>query len=142
MEIQPQSRGLLRNMVQCVEDFNIPFLPSHKIARIYGNMRVESVDIVKVDENLQPLTDTLFKIDCDTLLISVGLIPENELIEMAGVEMDPQSNGPRSEAVNATSIEGLFVCGNAYQVYDLVDMVTTDSEQAGKLAYDYLQQTR
>ncbi|MCD4779089.1 MAG: NAD(P)/FAD-dependent oxidoreductase [Candidatus Omnitrophica bacterium] len=141
VEIQKQSRGLLRNMVQCVEDFNIPFYPSHKIVKIYGNMRMKCVDVVQIDDHFQPIANTLFKIDCDTLLVSVGLIPENELIEMAGVEIDEKTNGPRSTSVNTTSIDGLFVCGNAYKVYDLVDTVTTDSEQAGKLAYDHLQKT-
>jgi NADPH-dependent 2,4-dienoyl-CoA reductase/sulfur reductase-like enzyme len=141
VEIRPRSRGLLRNMVQCVQDFNIPFYPCHKIACIHGNQRVEAVDVVRVDDNGQTIADSEFTLDCDTVLISVGLIPENELIEMAGVAMDRQTNGPCSETLNTTSIEGLFVCGNAFKVYDLVDTVTSDSEQAGKLAYDYLNQT-
>ena len=123
IEIQKQSRGLMRNVVQCVEDFGIPFYLSHKISRIYGKNRVEKVDVVKVDENLEEIPGSKFQIECDTVLVSVGLIPENELMEMAGTP----------------SIPGLFVCGNASKIYDLVDSATRDSEKAGKMAAEYLQ---
>jgi NADPH-dependent 2,4-dienoyl-CoA reductase/sulfur reductase-like enzyme len=138
IEIQPESRGLARNIVQCVEDFNIPFYLRHKVFKIHGTGRVEKVSVVKVDDNYEAVPSTAFDIECDTVLISVGLIPENELIEAAGVEMDPKTNGPASAELNKTSIPGIFVCGNAYRVYDLVDSVSRDSEQAGRLAAEYL----
>jgi len=138
IEIQKQSRGLLRNVVQCVEDFDIPLYFNHKISKIYGKDRVEMVDVVKVDERLNDVPGSQFQIKCDTILISVGLIPENELIEMAGVALDKRTNSPVSEEVNKTSIPGLFVCGNSFKVYDLVDSVTKDSVIAGRMAAEYL----
>lgn len=138
IEIQKQARGLLRNVVQCVEDFQIPFYLKHKISRIYGKNRVEKVDVVKVDENFNEIPGSKFQLECDTLLISVGLIPENELIEMSGVKMDKKNNAPESSELNKTSIPGLFVCGNAFRIYDLVDSVTEDSIIAGKQAAEYL----
>jgi thioredoxin reductase len=138
IEIQDKSRGLLRNVVQCVTDFDIPLYFNHKILKIFGRDRVEGVSVVRVDENMCEVPGTEFKITCDTVLISVGLIPENELIEMAGVLIDKKTNCPVSDETNKTSIPGLFVCGNAFKVYDLADSVTKDSELAGKLAAEYL----
>mgnify|MGYP001608912079 FL=1 len=138
IEIQKQSRGLIRNVVQCVEDFEIPLYFQHKICRIYGKDRVEMVEVAKVDDNFNEVSGSKFQITCDTLLISVGLIPENELIEMAGVEIDKKTNSPVSAQVNNTSIPGLFVCGNSFKVYDLADSVTVDSELAGRMAAEYL----
>ncbi|MFH1678200.1 MAG: FAD-dependent oxidoreductase [Candidatus Omnitrophota bacterium] len=138
IEIQKKSRGLTRNMAQCIEDFDIPFFYSHKISRIYGNNRVNKVSVVKVDDSLQAIPGSEFQLDCDTILISIGLIPENELIEMAGVMIDRKTNCPVSEELNKTSIPGLFVCGNSFKVYDLVDSVSFDSEIAGRLAAEYL----
>lgn len=138
IEIKKQSRGLLRNVVQCIEDFDIPLYFAHKILRIYGKDRVEKVDVGRVDDNLNEIPDTKFSIACDTLLISVGLIPENELIEMAGVNLDKKTNSPVSDEVNKTSIAGLFVCGNSFKVYDVVDSVTQDSELCGRMAAEYL----
>lgn len=138
IEIQGQSRGLIRNVVQCVEDFGIPLYFNHKISNIYGKGRVEKVSIVRVDDNLNEIVGSEFQIDCDTVLISVGLIPENELIEMAGVGIDKKTNSPVSEETNKTSIPGLFVCGNAFKIYDLADSVSKDSEAAGRLAAEYL----
>lgn len=138
VEIQEQSKGLTRNVVQCLEDFDIPLYFSHKISRIYGKDRVENVDVVKVDEHFQEMPGTRFQIECDTVLISAGLIPENELIEMAGVVMNKETNEPVSDELNTTSIPGIFVCGNSYKVYDIVDSVTRDSERAGKQAAQYL----
>ncbi|MFC1548605.1 NAD(P)/FAD-dependent oxidoreductase [Candidatus Omnitrophota bacterium] len=138
IEIQKESRGLLRNIVQCIEDFETPMYFSHKISRIYGKDRVEKVDVVEVDNDLNEIPGTNMQIECDTLLISVGLIPENELIEMAGVELDKKTNSPVSEELNKTSIQGLFVCGNSFKVYDIVDKVTHDSINAGRLAAEYL----
>jgi len=138
VEIQKQSRGLIRNVVQCVEDFNIPLYFRHKISKIHGRNRVEKVDIVRVDEQLQEIAGSGFSLKCDTVLLSVGLIPENELIEMAGVALDKKTNSPVSESVNTTSIPGLFVCGNAFKVYDLADSVSRDSAQAGRQAAEYV----
>ncbi len=138
VEIQKQSRGLIRNVVQCVEDFDIPLYLRHKISKIHGRDRVEKVDIVKVDEELNEIAGSGFQLECDTVLISVGLIPENELIEMAGVNLDKKTNSPVSDEVNKTSIPGLFVCGNAFKVYDLADSVSRDSAEAGRLAAEYL----
>jgi NADPH-dependent 2,4-dienoyl-CoA reductase/sulfur reductase-like enzyme len=142
VEIQKQSRGLIRNVVQCVEDFDIPLYFRHKISKIHGRDRVEKADIVEVDEELNEIPGSGFQLECDTVLISVGLIPENELIEMAGVELDKTTNSPVSDEVNKTSIPGLFVCGNAFKVYDLADSVSRDSAEAGRLAAEYLRDSR
>ena len=138
VEIQARSRGLARNMVQCVEDFSIPVYFNHKISKIYGKDRAEKVDVVRVDGNFNEIPGSKFEIKCDTILISVGLIPENELIEMAGVIIDKKTNAPASKELNKTSIPGIFVCGNSFIVYDIVDSVTRDSLIAGKLAAEYL----
>ncbi len=128
IEIQKETRGLLRNVVQCVEDFDIPFYFNHKISRIYGKDRVEKVSVMKVDDNFNEIPGSLFEIKCDTILISVGLISENELIEMAGVKIEE----------NKTSVPGIFVCGNSFKIYDMVDSVTEDSILTGKLTADYI----
>ncbi len=138
VEIESRSKGLVRNVVQCIEDFDIPMYFKHKIARIYGKDRVEAVDVVKVDDKFNDVPGTKFQVKCDTILISVGLIPENELIEMAGAEMDKKTNSPVSEELNKTSIPGLFVCGNSFKVYDIADSVSRDSLIAGRLASEYL----
>jgi len=138
VEVQKNSRGLLRNLVQCVEDFGIPAYFSHMIARISGNKRVEKVIVARVDDTYTMIPGSEFEIACDTLLVSVGLIPENELIEMAGVRLDRKTNAPLSDEVNTTSIPGLFVCGNSFRVYDIVDSVTKDSSLAGRMAAEYL----
>ena len=138
IEIQDKSRGLVRNIVQCLEDFGIPLYFSHKVLKIYGKDRAEKVEVAKVDEKFNKVPQTRFQIKCDTVLISVGLIPENELIEMAGVEIDKRTNCPVSKELNKTSIPGLFVCGNSFKVYDIVDSVTKDSLEAGRLAAEYL----
>ena len=138
IEIQEQSRGLTRNVVQCLDDFGIPLYLRHKISKIHGKDRVEKVDIVQVDDQLKEIAGSGFQLVCDTLLVSVGLIPENELIEMAGVKLDQRTNSPMSDTINKTSIHGLFVCGNAFKVYDLVDSVSADSAEAGRMAAEYL----
>ncbi|MDD5655592.1 MAG: FAD-dependent oxidoreductase [Candidatus Omnitrophica bacterium] len=138
LEIQKTSRGLLRNVVQCIEDFDIPLYFQHKITRIRGRDRVEGVSIARVDDDLREVPGSGFDIKCDTVLISVGLIPENELIEMAGVAMDKKTNSPLSGEANKTSIPGIFVCGNAFKVYDLADSVTRDSILAGQLAAEFI----
>jgi thioredoxin reductase len=138
VEIEDKTRGLSRNVAQCVMDFDIPLYFRHKILRIYGRDRVEGVNVIKVDNEMKQIDGTGFDIKCDTVLISVGLIPENELIEMAGVGIDKKTNCPVSDELNKTSIPGLFVCGNAFKVYDLADSVSKDSESAGRLAAEYL----
>lgn len=138
VEIQAQSCGLVRNMAQCIEDFAIPVYFNHKISRVYGKNRVEGVDVARVDGNFKEIPGSKFEIKCDTMLISVGLIPENELIEMAGVIIDKKTNTPVSKELNKTSIPGIFACGNSFKVYDIVDSVTRDSLIAGKLAAEYL----
>ncbi len=138
IEIQGKSRGLVHNIAHCIESFDIPIYLSHKISRIYGKDRLERVDVIKVDENFREFPDSKFEITCDTILISVGLIPENELIEMAGCQIDKTTNSPVSQELNKTSIPGIFVCGNSFKVYDIVDSVTKDSILAGKAAAEYL----
>ena len=138
VEIQQQSRGLARNVVQCLEDFGIPLYLGHKISKIHGAHRVEKVDVVAVDEHFAEKPGTRFELACDTVLVSVGLIPENELLEMAGAQINRATNTPVASEVNRTSIPGMFACGNACKVYDLVDWVTRDSELAGKMAAEYL----
>ena len=142
IEIQPTTRGLARNVVQCVEDFDIPIYFNHKVLKIEGSYRVEKVTAVKVDTAMNEIPGTEVVIGCDTVLVSVGLIPENELIEMAGVAIDKKTNSPASKEVNTTSIPGIFVCGNSFKVYDYVDFVTADSELAGKLAAEYIRGSR
>lgn len=141
IEIKKQCQGLIRNEVQCLYDFDIPFYCGHKILKIYGKERVEKVSVVKVDDNSEEIPGSEFLIECDTVLISVGLIPENELIELAGVEINKKTNCPVSEELNKTSVPGLFVCGNSFKVYDIVDSVSRDSEVAGRLAAEYLRST-
>ena len=138
IEIEKKTTGLLRNLAQCVEDFDIPVYCNHRISKIHGRDRVEKVSIVKVDEGYNDIPGTEAHFECDTVLISVGLIPENELIEMAGVPMDKKTNSPVSKGLNETSIPGLFVCGNSFKVYDIVDSVSRDSSTAGRLAAAYL----
>ena len=138
IEIREKSRGLIRNIAQCIEDFDVPIYFRHKILKIHGKNRVEMVDVAKVDDNFNKIPNSRFQLKCDTILISVGLIPENELIEMAGVEMDRETNSPVSNELNKTSIPGIFVCGNSFKIYDLVDSVSRDSLVAGQLAAEYI----
>lgn len=138
IEIQKTSRGLLRNVVQCIEDFDIPLIFSCRVARICGADRVEAVETVRVDDEGRDMPGTRQSISCDTILMSVGLIPENELLEMAGAELDRKTNTPVGTETNRTSLDGIFVCGNACRVYDLVDRVTEDSLLAGRMAADYI----
>ena len=142
IEVQPESRGLIRNVVQCLEDFDIPLHLSHRVSRIQGKDRVEKVTVVKVDERSNDIPGSEFELSCDTVLISVGLIPENELLEMAGAKIEIKTNTPVGDELNSTSLPGIFVCGNACKVYDLVDSVTKDSYLAGKLAAEYLTSPR
>ena len=138
IEIQPKASGLTRNVVQCLDDFDIPLYLQHRMAGIYGENRVERVVVEPVDDAGMPIPDRQFEISCDTVLVSAGLIPENELVEMAGAQIDKKTNTPTGNDVNTTSIPGIFVCGNAAKVYDVVDSVTRDSERAGQMAAAYL----
>jgi len=135
IEIQNQSRGLPRNMVQCVEHFDIPVYFRHTVVCVHGKNRVEKITAARVDEIDSVIPSSSFDIPCDTVLVSVGLIPENELIEMAGVTLDKKTHSP---AALELDIPGLFVCGNAFKVYDLADSVAEDSEIAGRRAAEYL----
>ena len=139
VEVMPYSGGLQRNIVQCLEDFNIPLYLSHTITDIKGKARVEQVVVSEVDENRRPIPGTEMTFDCDTVLLSVGLIPENELTRDAGIEMDPRTNGAVVLENRETSAEGVFACGNALHVHDLVDFVTAESMAAGEAAASYVQ---
>jgi NADPH-dependent 2,4-dienoyl-CoA reductase/sulfur reductase-like enzyme len=131
-EVLPYSGGLTRNIVQCLEDYDIPLHLSHTITEIRGDRRVEQVVISKVDENRSIIANTETVIDCDTVLLSVGLIPENELSRNAGIDIDPKTGGPVFYENMETSIPGIFACGNVAHVHDLVDFVSTEAMKAGK----------
>ena len=133
-EICPYSNGLTRNMVQCLYDFDIPLYLSHTILQVKGKERVEGVTIAKVDEKMRPIPGTEFDVECDTLLLSVGLIPENELSSAAGVELAPLTNGPRVDQHRQTNLPGIYAAGNVVHVHDLVDFVSDEAEIAGKFA--------
>lgn len=137
VEIMDFLAGLTRNKVQCLDDFDIPLKLSHTVTRIVGNERVEGVYVVAVDENKKPILETEEFISCDTLLLSVGLLPENELTRQAGIEMNLVTNGPSVNQYMQTSAPGIFACGNVVHVNDLVDNVTTESMQAGACAARY-----
>ncbi|MCF0234857.1 MAG: FAD-dependent oxidoreductase, partial [Thermoguttaceae bacterium] len=132
VELMPYSNGLTRNIVQCLQDFNIPLYLSHTVVRIEGKSRLEKVVVAKVDANRVPIPGTEIEFECDALLLSVGLIPENELARAAGVEIDRRTNGPLVSQRRETSIPGVFSCGNALHVHDLVDFVSEEAEEAGR----------
>lgn len=137
-ELMPYSGGLKRNIVQCLDDFDIPLYLSHTVVNIEGHDRVEAVTIAQVDERLKPIKGTEKKFECDTLLLSVGLIPENELSKSAGIELDNITGGPIVNESMETSVEGIFACGNVVHVHDLVDWVTEESKRAGSSAAKYI----
>ncbi len=137
VEILPYCSGLIRNRVQCLEDFGIPLLLQHTVTDIQGKNRVDSVTIAEVDERGEVMEGTERKIECDTLLLSVGLIPENELSKQAGIVLDEATGGAVVDENFMTSCEGIFACGNVLLVHDIVDYVTTDAERAGKNAALY-----
>lgn len=138
VELMPYSGGLQRNIVQCLNDFNIPLYLSHTITDIEGKNRVEGVTIAKVGADRKPIEGTEIHFDCDTVLLSVGLIPENELTRSAEIEMDSRTNGSVVFENMETSVDGIFACGNVVHVHDLVDFVTAESQKAGKAAADYV----
>lgn len=138
-ELMPYSGGLARNIAQCLNDFDIPLYLSHTVTEIRGKERVEGVTISEVDENRRPIPGTEEYIECDTLLLSVGLIPENELAKSAGIKLDRVTGGAEVDENNETTIPGIFACGNALHVHDLVDFVTREAYNAGKSAAKYLE---
>ncbi len=138
-ELMPYSNGLVRNIVQCLRDFDIPLLLSHTVVDIVGSGRVEKVVLAQVDEQLKPIPETRQVFECDTLLLSVGLIPENELSVQAGIEIDPKTSGPIVTQDCQTSQPGVFACGNVLHVHDLVDFVTQEARLAGRGDARYLQ---
>ena len=137
-ELMPYSSGLTRNIVQCLDDFNIPLRLSCTVIGIHGKDRVEGVTIANVDENRRPIPGTEEYIECDTLLLSVGLIPENELTRAVGIQLDPVTSGAVVDENRETSHKGVFACGNVLHVHDLVDYVTLESQTAGEGAAKYV----
>lgn len=136
-ELMPYANGLRRNVKNCLDDFGIPLHLSTTVTRVIGHDRVEAVEVSQVDENLVPIPGTERIVPCDTLLLSVGLIPENELSVGAGVELDPRTRGAVVDQSLQTGVPGIFACGNVLHVHDLADNVTTESERAGAAAAAY-----
>lgn len=137
-EVMPYANGLLRNIKNCLDDFGIPLHLSTTVTKVIGSKRLQAVEISAVDEKLKPIPGTEEIIPCDTLLLSVGLIPENELSKQAGVELNPVTNGPKVDNTLETSIPGIFACGNVLHVHDLVDQVTMEAEDAGTHAAEFV----
>jgi len=142
IEMMPYSGGLKRNIVQCLDDYGIPLKLSHTITEIRGKERLEGVVTARVDENRQPIAGTEEYLPCDTLLLSVGLIPENELSKSAGVEISDITGGPIVDESLQTNVGGIFACGNVLHVHDLVDFVSEESERAGASAAEYVKGKR
>lgn len=138
VELMPYSGGLTRNIVQCLDDYEIPLYLSHTIINIKGKDRISGITIAKVDDNRKPISGTEIDYECDTLLLSVGLIPENELTDKAGAKIDPSTNGPIVNESMETTIKGIFACGNVVHVHDLVDFVTEESSRAGRSAAKFI----
>lgn len=141
VELMPYSSGLNRNIVQCLQDFDIPLYLSHTVVDIQGKERLQSVTIAKVDGNRRPIPGSEFTLACDTLLLSVGLIPENELSIGAGVDIASATSGAVVDDALETSVQGIFACGNVLHVHDLVDFVSDESFLAGRAAADYVRGT-
>ena len=137
-EIQPEPSGLARNVQQCLIDYDIPLHLSHTVTRVFGRDRVEAVEICEVDENKKPMPETARKVECDGLILSVGLIPENELAESVGVTVNKATGCPTCGENQMTDVPGVFACGNALRVFDLVDYVSASGEAAGRSAMEYL----
>ncbi len=141
IEIQPYPSGLTRNIVQCLNDFDIPLYLSHVVSRIEGKDRIEKVRVCPLANGI-PDEDNSFDIPCDTLLLSVGLVPENELSKEAGVQINPQTNGALVDATMMTSVDGVFSCGNVLHVHDLADWVAEEARRTGRYAVAYLRNER
>jgi NADPH-dependent 2,4-dienoyl-CoA reductase/sulfur reductase-like enzyme len=138
VEILPHTNGLPRNIQQCLIDYGIPLLLSHTVTEIHGQNRVESVTISPVDEDLKPIEGKEKRIPCDTLLLSIGLIPENDLSKNCRVELSSVTGGAFVDETLETSVQGIFACGNVLHVHDVVDYVTLEAEKAGKSAAEYI----
>lgn len=137
-ELMPYSNGLPRNMKQCLDDFGIPLYLSHTVTNVYGEDRLEKIELAKVDENRNPIPGSEMYFDVDTLLLSVGLIPENSLAEEAGIDMEMSTRGPIVDENYMTSVPGIFACGNGLHVHDLADFVTKQAGEAALGALRYL----
>lgn len=138
-EIMPYSNGLPRNIQQCLRDFEIPLYLSHTVTKVYGRDRVSGIQLSQVDESLQPVAGTEKEFACDTLLLSVGLIPENQLSQNAGISLSPKTRGALVNEANETECSGIFSCGNVLHVHDVVDFVSEEGLHAGRSAAAYLQ---
>lgn len=141
-EVKPEPSGLTRNIIQCLEDFQIPLHLSKTVTRVFGDDRLEGVEICTVDEQMRPIPGTEERIDCDTLILSVGLIPENEIAESMQIQIDPKTKGSVCDSSAMTSVPGVFSCGNAYHVNDLVDYVSESGELAGTSAAEYAKEQK
>ena len=141
-EARPTPSGLTRNLHQCLYDFDIPLYLSHTVTRVFGADRLKAVEISKVDKNMSPIPGTESRVECDALILSVGLIPENELAESLGVPLDPRTRGPVCDGQCMTGVDGVFCCGNALHVNDLVDYVSLNAEHAGRSAARYTAKPR
>lgn len=137
-EIKPTPSGLMRNVHQCLYDYDIPLHLSHTVTRVFGDQRLQGVEIMKVDKNFKPIPGTETHVECDALILSVGLIPENELAESLKIKIDPKTKGPIVDNNLMTDTDGIFSCGNALHVNDLVDYVSESGEIAGKSACRYI----
>lgn len=136
-EVKPEPSGLTRNLVQCLEDYEIPLYLSHTVTRVFGDGRLTAVEISRVDDRLQPIPGTEQIVECDSLILSVGLIPENEMAQKLGVSLDSHTRGPVCDNMFMTDVDGVFSCGNALHVNDLVDYVSESGELAGRAAAGY-----
>lgn len=139
-EVKPTPSGLTRNIVQCLADYEIPLHLSHTVTKVFGEQRLTAVEIAEVDANMKPIEATKKKVVCDTLILSVGLIPENEMAEKLGVRLDGRTKGPTCDNRFMTEVEGVFSCGNALHVNDLVDYVSESGELSGASAAEYAKQ--
>lgn len=141
-EVKSTPSGLTRNIAQCLDDFNIPLYLSHTVTRVFGHDRLEAVEVAKVDEYMQPISQTKQIVACDSLIISVGLIPENEMAEKLGIKINPKTKGPFVDQTLMTTVENVYSCGNALHVSDLADYVSESGEIAGLFATKNNEKTR
>ena len=141
-EVMPTPSGLTRNIHQCLHDYDIPLHLSHTVTRVFGHDRLTAVEISEVDDKLKPIKGTEEIVECDSLILSVGLIPENEIAEELGIKIDPRTKGPVCDGQLMTSVGGVFSCGNALHVNDLVDYVSESGEEAGRNAAKYAERNR